>query len=328
MSGCLQRRGSSGFRASGSDQVTKNVILTDISVIGPDYVPPTPPHALSPAQPWLRQCDQQLLEHLRDAGSCPIWSLLNLVADAQSPRDRTAGRLLRLELLNRVNRLRRVGLVFLIGRNWISASKFDPAVRRPAARRRRRTVRGLRSIRAVSVRTGTEPQGAPSPTHEVHRQMFNEPSAPSSSAVETEKTVSGNEPQRISEAARQLARLPRRPKRWSGWLNDRVRTYRNMRLVLPGNRIAFVFGVLRGRVVYTREANTCAGDPDEAGRSWGVVPASKVQIVKNEHAVLLGRLKRGVRKRRSPLKAASARRNGSMPARRGQRGRPKAFMFP
>jgi hypothetical protein len=42
------------------------------------------------------------------------------------------------------------------------------------------------------------------------------------------ETESAPAPELVSAAARQLARLPRRPKRWSGWLDDRVRTYRNM----------------------------------------------------------------------------------------------------
>jgi hypothetical protein len=54
-----------------------------------------------------------------------------------------------------------------------------------------------------------------------------------------------------------------------------------------------------------------------------MVAASAVQIIKNEHAVLLGRLKAGTVERRSELKIVTARANGRMPARRGPRGRPR-----
>ncbi len=296
-------------------------------IIGPEYAPPKPPQPPPPAQPWLRQCDHQLLERLRDAGSCATWSLLNVVADAQSPRDRTTGRLLRLQLWDRLKRLRGLGLAFTQGRNRVNSSKPDRVARRPAVtlRSRRPTVVESGSVRAVSVRTGTGPQGALSATHEVHRQILSEPPALCRPTIEVEKTESGEEPERISEAASALGRLPRHPKRrWSGWLNDRVRTYRNMRVALPSGEQVYVFGARRGLLVYVREPNLCAGDPDEAGRSWGVVPASSVQVTKNEHAVLLGSQKHGVRECPSALKAISARANGRQPPRAGRRrGRPR-----
>jgi hypothetical protein len=49
-----------------------------------------------------------------------------------------------------------------------------------------------------------------------------------------------------------------------------------------------------------------------------------VDVVRNPHAVLLGRLKAGTVERPSALKAASARRNGRQPPRPGRRrGRPR-----
>jgi hypothetical protein len=106
----------------------------------PQIAPPKPP---APAPPQLDRLDKRLLEQLGDAGACPTWTLLDMVAEEQAPCDRTAGRLLRLELLGRLKRLRRLGLAFPVGRNWISASKPDPAMRQSAVRRRRRTVREL-----------------------------------------------------------------------------------------------------------------------------------------------------------------------------------------
>lgn len=289
----------------------------------------TPKPTATPESRPLRRLDTQLLAHLHDAGTCRVWSLLNVVADAESPRDRTHARLLRLELLNRIRHLRRSGLLFSVGRNKISPSKPAPAAQRPTVRRRRWTVRGLGSIRAVSAHTGSGSQQAPCATHQVHRQMVSEPSIPCPPTIQIEKTVSGNEPQGISEAARQLAKLPRRPRRvWSGWIDDKVRSYRNLPVRLPGGEQVYAFGARRGLLVYVREPDLCPGDPDLAGRSWGVVRASEVEVVRNPHAVLLGQMKAGTRERPSPSKAATARRNGAKPARRGPRGRPRKFTPP
>lgn len=287
------------------------------------------PAPVSPKPPRLDWQDELLLERLREADSCATWSLLNAVANEQSPRDRTAGQLLRLQLWDRLKRLRGLGLAFTQGRNRVSSSKPDPAARRPAVRRRRRNVRGLRAFRAVSADTGSGSQQAPCATHQVHRQMVREPSIPCPPTIQIEKTVSGNEPQGISEAARQLAKLPRRPRRvWSGWIDDKVRSYRNLPVRLPGGEQVYAFGARRGLLVYVREPDLCPGDPDLAGRSWGVVRASEVEVVRNPHAVLLGQMKAGTRERPSPSKAATARRNGAKPARRGPRGRPRKFTPP
>lgn len=302
------------------------MILTDISVIGPEYTPPKPPQPLSPAQPWLRQCDRKLLEHLHAAGSSrPVWSLLNVVADEQGPRDRTAGRLLRLELLGRLKRLRRLGLAFSVGRNWISASKPDPAARLVTGRRRRPTVAGSRPVRVVSADTGSGRQKTEMQPLTVRDELHNEQLSPLPPTPDLEKTQSAPAPEFVSEAARRLARLPRRPRRrWSGLIGS-VRSYRNLPVLLPGGERAYAFGARRGLLVYVREPGMCAGDPDLAGQSWGVVPASSVRIIKNEHAARLGRLKAGKAERKSEAKARAARLNGLRPCREGKRrGRPSS----
>ena len=90
----------------------------------------------------------------------------------------------------------------------------------------------------------------------------------------------------------------------------------------------FAFGALRGRVVFVSQPDGPIGTVNGLGRDWGVVPAKGVEIVRNPHAILLGRQKRGSRERPSTLKAASARRNGAKPARHGRRGRPPRIPRP
>jgi hypothetical protein len=296
-----------------------------VILIAPESAPQIFRPAPVPAKPLrLDWIDQLLLERLADAGSCPTWTLLNAVEAEHPAQDRTRGRLFRLQLWDRLKRLRRLGLLYSVGRNKITASRPAPTTRRQTLRRRRRTVDGLRSFRGVSVVPASSSSEAGRRGFQVHLQMDKWKPAPRALAVEVEKNKRVPAPEDVSTAARQLARLPRRPKRaWSGWINDRTRAYRNMPVKLPGNRNAFVFGVLRGRLVFTLQPGMCPGDPDEAERNWGVVPASSVQVIKNEHAVALGRRKAGVKEQFSPSKIAAARRNGRLPPKAGRRrGRP------
>jgi hypothetical protein len=134
------------------------------------------------------------------------------------------------------------------------------------------------------------------------------------------ETESAPAPELVSAAARQLARLPRRPKRrWSGWIGD-VRSHRDMPILLPNGRRAWVFGAQRNKVVFTFDKGRLLATLTPAQR-WGVLPADQVQVIKNESAVLLGRLKRGVIEVKSEAKAASARHNGRQPPKPGSRGR-------
>jgi hypothetical protein len=324
-----------------------NELIAPISA--PQVAGPQPPPV--PVQPRLDSIDQLLLERLHDLGSCPIWSLLNVVANEHSPGNRTAVRLLRLRLWDRLKRLCRLGVAFSFARNQISATEPDPARRRPAFRRQRRAVVGSPPMLGGSAATPSVQQEVGRPVHQaqfqldkvnpvssdapssakereheadqVQFQMDKPISTPCPPPTDVEKAKSGHEPQRISEAARQIARLPRRPKRWSGWIGD-VRSYRNMRVELPGGDQVFVFGVLRGWLIYSREPDGPAGDPDSSSTSWGVLPASAVKIVKNGQAILLGRRKRGIKEQSSPLKITTARANGRQPPGPGRkRGRPK-----
>lgn len=131
------------------------------------------------------------------------------------------------------------------------------------------------------------------------------------------------------DAARSLARLPRRVRRKrSGYIRGE-RVWRNREIELPDGRRAFVYGALRGKVGWSLHPIGVPVDGDHLG-NWGVSRQEAVRLVKNPHAQLLGRRKAGVRERPSAAKAAAARINGRMPPRPGSRprGRPRALGVP
>ncbi len=112
----------------------------------------------------------------------------------------------------------------------------------------------------------------------------------------------------VSEAARSLAKRPRRPRRkWTGWLHGE-HCWRGRLIELPGGEIAHLFGVLRNTVVWSRGEFTLPGGLGEP-IGWGIIPARYVRLHRDPAAQLLGQRKRGVRERPSVLKAASARAN-------------------
>lgn len=264
---------------------------------------------------------------MRPYGPKPVslWRVINGLANAQNPAFRAQRRSWRLRYWGAVRELRRARLLVRHG-PLIALSDFAT---KPKARLPKHLPPSVG--RPTSENGGSRRMGPLAEATDTHQQVpENEIVAISQSAATGEpKSKSAPAREHLSAAARALAQMPRRPKRiWSGWINDSTRAYRNMAVVLPGNRIAFVFGVLRGRLVFTLQPGVCAGNPDEAGRSWGVVSASSVRVVRNEHAVLLGHRKRGVCERSSELKIATARANGRQPPRAGRRprGRPRTVV--
>jgi hypothetical protein len=270
------------------------------------------------------EIDQSLLHHLHAIGSCPTWTLINLVADAQSPDGRSVRRKLSRDLLERLKRLKQLELVHGLGRNWVSITKPVPRRRKPNSPRSKASVNISPSKDCDSV-AKPAPAELPPLTRlcvDPHLTIANCDLArsrhePSTIQCENDRAL-------IREAASHLGRMPRRPKRkWSGWIGE-VRSYRNMRVRLADGQIVYVFGTRRGHLVYTLEPDGPAGDFDSIRILWGVVPASTVEIIRNEHAVTLGRLKRGVRERPSEAKARAACENGRKPCREGvTRGRPR-----
>jgi len=127
-------------------------------------------------------------------------------------------------------------------------------------------------------------------------------------------------PHLISASARALAFLPRRPwRRWTGWLDDRWRGYRDQPVLMPGGKPAYLFGALRGQAVITLDRGQLLGGWGDGPFRWALVPASTVRPLLNPAAQVLGKLKTGRKERPSLLKAEAARRNGRMPCRDGRR---------
>ncbi|MGO8930725.1 MAG: hypothetical protein ACLQU3_28030 [Limisphaerales bacterium] len=129
--------------------------------------------------------------------------------------------------------------------------------------------------------------------------------------------MTDNRREEIRRAAVALAKLPRGVKRKLSGFAGTTRLWRGRPIMVAGSMPAYAFGARRQKVVFYLDADYRM----EPGR-WGVLRANLVEIIRNPAAVLLGQSKRGVRERHSALKAATARRNGAMPARRGPRGRP------
>jgi hypothetical protein len=283
--------------------------------------PPQPP---SPARPSLDWLDERILDVIRESEPVKTWSVINWVAVELSPGSRAEGRDAGLKLLARVRRLIRVGLLFRAGRNAIATFKPAPKPAGTRTARRKRTVKESAFKHVVSPPIPTGPPERENPADQVQRELVKSDSSPNQQSTEAEIVQTGNDSERIRKAARQLSRLPRRPKRvLSGWINESVRSYRNLRVRLASGQQVYVFGALRGRVVVTREPNGDAGDPFSAGTLWFVLPAAEVEVVRNADAVFLGSLKAGIKERPSLLKQESARRNRLQPLRPGRRrGRP------
>lgn len=132
----------------------------------------------------------------------------------------------------------------------------------------------------------------------------------------------------ISEAARALAKLPRRPRRkWTGWLTGAWRGYRDQPVLLPGGKPAYLFGALRGRAVITLDRGCLLGGYFGDGPiRWAVLPVSAIRPLKNPHAVVLGGRKLGIRERPSLAKQMACRINGCRPCHTGKRrGRPRRY---
>ena len=135
-------------------------------------------------------------------------------------------------------------------------------------------------------------------------------------AQQTPNTLS---PEQISAAAKALAGRPRGKKRWTGWLNDRWRGYKDQQVILPNGEPAFLFGVLRQEAVVTMDKGRLLGNWPRGPLRWMVIPASEVRPYRNSAARLLGQQKAGVVERKSEAKARAARLNGLRPTRPGRR---------
>lgn len=268
--------------------------------------------------PVLNSLDRHLLEIIGEHESICATSLLNFVANEQSPKGRSEDRRLWLCAWHRLRRLLKLGLVFRANRKSVTMQRPVPTIRRTLVGRRP-TVRSSNGKLRASTTWPPESAVVSNVAKEPQNQLTKPRRVTSFALQPPSETKSAPTQEQVSAAASALAKLPRRPKRkWSGWLG-RIHTYRNMRIILPSGEIAFVAGVLRGKCVFTFDEGKLIGGFDGEPFRWGVIPAREVQILKNPAAQLLGRKKRGVKERLSSLKAKTARRNGKMPCREGRR---------
>jgi len=280
--------------------------------------PKPPPAAKPPKLDWL---EQRMVALIHESEPVKYWQVLNVVAEELSPRNRAEGRETRMKLLPKMQRLIDLGMVFRGWKNSVATSKPAPKPAGMPRRRRKRTVMKAIFTKAVNE---VKPSSLPEPEcralkaqAEVHVESHGSQQPP----PEVEKTKTAT-PEIVTNSARALATLPRRTKRWSGWIGPK-RSYRGMQVRLASGEQVFVFGCLRGRTVWSTLPDVLNFSVAGVGVDWGVLPASSVSIVKNEHAVVLGKRKAGAKEKFSPRKQEAARVNGRQPAKAGRvRGRP------
>jgi hypothetical protein len=276
----------------------------------------------------------EVMDAMCQHGPAPIglWHVINHLADARKPDYRARRRCWRLRFWGACRELLRAKLLFRHG-PLIAPSEFATKPRpRTGDRNTPRGSHGAPCLSpAVGKSTGKTAGSKPVVPGAGTTANFGQPAG--NELVVGPRPVATCAPQtqsatpaagEISAAASALAKRSRSPKIWSGYIGDK-RAFRDMPIMLPNGRQAWVFIARHQKVMFTAEPDGPIGTVDGVGTSWGMVAASAVQIIKNEHAVLLGRLKAGTVERRSELKIATARANGRMPARRGPRGRPRRY---
>ncbi len=320
-----------------------DVFISPTSNGHPPYTPPKPPQP----PPSLNGTDLMLFKALQRHGryGSLIWPLLNEVAAEQEPADRAEAREIRLELWRRLRGLIKAGVVHWYTRKSISI--YDLPRHYVNRRRRSRAGSTLTSKRTSetcqkgilvsnSAKNKLLPDcstaAPPQPLAAITQSALAAPSdplLPTSSVAMSDAAPTpcqdDEQANTIRQAARELARLPRSVKKqWSGYVNG-VRIWRNRRIQLPNGDLAFAYGALRGKLIW----NSCeTGLNTELGDdwTWDVIDADQVRLVKNPHAVALGRMKAGVREKVSEAKSRAARTNGLKPCKSGrQRGRPRSL---
>jgi hypothetical protein len=112
-------------------------------------------------------------------------------------------------------------------------------------------------------------------------------------------------------------------KRWSGYVNG-VRIWRNRRIRLPNGELAYAYGALRGKLVWTTCETGLNAEPGDDW-AWDVIDADQVRLVGNPNAVALGKMKAGVPEKESEAKKQAARANGRKACKPGrQRSRQRS----
>jgi hypothetical protein len=280
---------------------------------------PRPSARVPKAENPLTPDEERILEAVGHYEVAKLWPLLDEIARDDGVSGREALRRERLELSTVVRRLIRTGSLIGYGRNCL-ALPGTPKLPTTYCPKRPVTKRPLKLPGSADL--------APKPGPQMYsRDHFQNEIVTSKKPVKTqegdvEKIESAVTPELISAAARELARIPRRPgKVWSGCV-DGKRYWRGYPIQRPDGEIRRLFCVNRGRVVLI------ASDEDiehfSLQRFFDLFWKSKdVRFLKNQAAALLGKMKCGVREKPSAAKQEAARRNGTMPCRPGKRrGRP------
>ena len=123
-----------------------------------------------------------------------------------------------------------------------------------------------------------------------------------------------------------MNRLPRNVKKRSNGYIGQVPVRRNQRIILPGGQLVFAYGVSRKKLVWTSRATGPNADMSDDNWAFGAVDVDQVKLGKDPNAIILGKLKAGVRERASEAKRLAARANGLKACRPGrQRGRPRSL---
>ena len=284
--------------------------------------------------------DCRVLHYLRERQGepCHVMQMLNVLTKLDRPRNRKERRrsfgwhLERLPILLREGIIRRCGRKHVI---ILAPGQALPPRPSPVGPRRAEVDYAKRlaieaRLRTLAVHRRDAPTVVLTPSNEPKTESAGTPviPVPASPAVPTDPAP--QPPQHLVRLKRFLAirvaarALPRSPKNthWlTGWLDDRTRLRHKQPVLTPEGETMLVVAAKRGEVlVMTPEEAPLGVSP------FRLLQAHEVRIAKNQHAVLLGSLKRGVREKPSKRKAEAARRNGCCPCRPGKkRGRPATF---
>ncbi len=263
----------------------------------------------------LDPMDERIRREVHGSEPIRIWTLLNRLAEEKAPPSRHELRRRKLELWQQVNRLLRRKLLFRAGRHAVTTTKPSGSSHtsdQPTKRRGKRTSVVLRAGRSAgSTVTGTRRLEGDNSIEEPGNQITTVQCQNCDTNLAAKSAVPLS-PEERANAARALAkqRWQRKPKKWSGWLDERTRIWRGRRVVVDG-QVWFAYGCLRNKLIISLDDGQLLGWPGEDDLRWRVVPAHTATVWRDPHAQALGRLKRGTKEKISPAKAKAARINGA-----------------
>ncbi len=277
---------------------------------------------VSPARPPLDDVDLQMVEIVRDCEPIHAWRALDLLTASMSEGDRTAQRVARRELWDRLKRLKHLGILHGVGRSEVSVTQGLRSVQRRRPYRTPRPVGILAETTAVSASASYRMAAPQKPGQEVENNLVSPSATVCPPEVAPGKTENVSPPPDLSAAARELSRLARnRAKQWTGWL-DGQRCWRGRLVRTPFGDILPLMMSNRGRVMLSHPDFETL--PIAELRNRTMWKAEQLQLAKNPAAVALGKAKLGTKERPSTLKQVTARANGLRPCRPGRRrGRPR-----